>query len=100
MADDQLEAVAQLWEEHLKAVFPTRWHGLSSGKVDLVTLDADIGGCVTTWLENFGRLDASRQRVIRTRIADLDRMRTGLDDASELAYCDRLRAMAIAISRR
>ena len=60
----------------------------------MVMLDADIAGCVSTWLSQSGPLDRARQQVLRQCLDDLDAVMTKLDAREERAYYDRLRAMA------
>lgn len=40
----------RLYEEHGRAEFPARLRDSKLAGVDLVLLDADIAGCITTWL--------------------------------------------------
>ena len=47
-------------------------------------LDADIAGCVTTWLGNDGFLDARRLRILRRRICDLEQVLPELEEADNL----------------
>ena len=50
----------QLWDEHCRAPFPDRLRGMEIAGVDMVLLDADIAGCVTTWL---GGASLRRRRI-------------------------------------
>ncbi|WP_205008525.1 hypothetical protein [Streptomyces sp. Cmuel-A718b] len=46
---DELEAaVSHLWREHQQAPFPAGLRGAERADIDLVLLDADIAGCVST----------------------------------------------------
>ncbi|MGW0435334.1 hypothetical protein ACWDV4_22690 [Micromonospora sp. NPDC003197] len=94
---DELEAVARLWNVHLRADFPDRLRGVDLLGVDMVMLDADIAGCVSTWLGNRGRLDRGRQEVLARCVADLDRVLLILVGQQERAYYGRLRTMAVAM---
>ena len=47
--DDTL--INELWQEHLAAPFPKGLRGKDIRGVDFVVLDADIAGCVDTFLE-------------------------------------------------
>lgn len=93
---EELEAVARLWDVHLRADFPDRLRGVDLLGVDMVMLDADIAGCVSTWLGNRGSLDEGRQGVLARCMADLDRVLPILVGQQERAYYGRLRAMAVA----
>ncbi|GAB3141432.1 hypothetical protein GCM10027290_14150 [Micromonospora sonneratiae] len=94
---EELEAVVRLWEAHLQADFPEHLRGVDLLGIDMVMLDADLAGCVSTWLGNRGSLDGRRQRTLTTRrIADLDRVLPILVGHQERAYYGRLRAIAVA----
>lgn len=51
------DSVQRLWDEHCDAPFPARLGGQEIAGVEMVMLDADIAGCVQTWLANKGQLD-------------------------------------------
>lgn len=48
MAEDRLAAVARLREAHLQAPFPRRLYGEDVAGVEMVMLDSDVAGCVST----------------------------------------------------
>jgi len=52
----------------------------------MVTLDADIAGCIQTWLDSSSDLDAKRQEVLRSCLDDLDRVLPRLNDPEEVDY--------------
>jgi hypothetical protein len=54
MQDKQIEAVERLWAVRMKAPFPPGARGAEVAGVDLVLLDADTSGCITTWLNSGG----------------------------------------------
>jgi hypothetical protein len=56
--------ITQLWQEHEAAEFPPGVRGAEIEGTDLVLLDADIVGCVTTFLTRGGRLDLRRTAVL------------------------------------
>ena len=60
----------------------------------MVLLDADVAGCVQTWLSNERQLDDQRRGVLKSCLADLDRVLPLLKDADEHEYYDRLRRLA------
>ncbi len=68
--------------------------GSALAGVDLVLLDADIAGCVTTWLSSSGRLDAGHLAVMRNGVSDLVRVLPLLTDEQEGRYVERLRRLA------
>ena len=73
-------AVARWYEEYRDAEFPGRFRGEELAGVDLVTLDADIAGCVETWQAGGGRLGGAGRAVLRERLRDLDRVLPLLTD--------------------
>jgi hypothetical protein len=52
--------VEALWKTHLAAKFPDSCYGRDPGGIDLVQLDANIAGCVDTYLTRRRRLDPHR----------------------------------------
>lgn len=57
MVDESEESlINELWQEHLAAPFPKDFRGKDVNKIDFVMLDANIAGCVSTFLDR-GTLD-------------------------------------------
>ena len=83
-----------MWDDHLRLSFPARVRGEEVDGIDMVTLDADIAGCVSTWLGNKGRLDETRRGWLEASLADLARVLPLLDDRDERAHYERLRQLA------
>jgi hypothetical protein len=83
------ETARLLYGEHERAEFPCRWRDEEPGGVEMVMLDADVAGIVSTWLSE-GRLDASAESGLRSSLSDLDRVAQTLSDSQELRYCQRL----------
>ncbi len=54
----------QLWQEHLSKPFPKGYGGKDFDGIDLVLLDGDIAGCVSTFLKNGGELDLLRTAIL------------------------------------
>jgi hypothetical protein len=91
---DLRAAVSALWTDHLGAAFPARLRGEEIAGVDVVMLDADIAGYVTSW-EGRGRVsDGQRQHRLRQLLRDMDLVLDGLVDSPEVEYFARLRALA------
>ncbi|MFG2056432.1 hypothetical protein ACGFI9_20660 [Micromonospora sp. NPDC048930] len=63
----------------------------------MVTLDADVAGCVSSWLQNRGSLDARRSRVLASCQEQLIRIIRVLG-GQEAAYCRQLHDVAVLIS--
>jgi hypothetical protein len=83
-----------MWEEHLRAPFPARLRGEDLAGVDMVMVDADIAGCVDTWLRSRFRLDQHRLSLLRDLRRDLDRVLPLLHEEQERLYYQRLHDMA------
>ncbi|MGW6012483.1 hypothetical protein [Streptomyces sp. NPDC055210] len=90
-----VDVVGELWDEHLAAPFPTALRAAERAGIDLVMLDADIAGCVSTWRSRGGSLDADRQRLLRGCINDLDQVVPLLAKSEEIHYYQRLRRLAV-----
>lgn len=82
-----------LWAEHRSALFPGRLRGLDVAGVDMVMLDGDIAGCISSLLST-DSLDQRRRAILKRSIRDLQSVLPLLTVENELAYYDRLRAMA------
>jgi len=59
-----MEAVTRLWQAHLEAEYPDGYRGEEVAGVELILLDADIAGCVSTYLADGGRLDLQRTAIL------------------------------------
>jgi hypothetical protein len=88
------DEAAQLWAEHQEADFPARLRGEEVASVDMVMLDADVAGCVQTWLGSKRRLGEPHRSYVTRCLDDLNRVLPLLDDPSERRYYERLRALA------
>lgn len=71
MISDRVAAVSQLWESHRNAAFPQRLRYDDVAGVDMVMLDANIAGCVSTWLNRDGSIDDWRQGILAACERDL-----------------------------
>ncbi|MFI6622318.1 hypothetical protein [Streptomyces sp. NPDC050528] len=91
-------AVACLWQEHLRAPYPAALRGAELAGTDMVLLDAHIAGCVSTWLDNGGSLDAKRLGILRGCIADLDQILPLLNESEDRRYYQRLHRLALVVS--
>lgn len=89
--------VARLLQAHEAARFPSRLRGEEVHGVDVVTLDADVVGCTSTWLASGERLDAEGLAVLRRSRDDAARVLPHLDRPAEAACVTRLRALAVAV---
>jgi|tagenome__1003787_1003787.scaffolds.fasta_scaffold16986477_2 hypothetical protein len=84
-----------MWDEHAGEPFPARLNGEEIAEVDLVMVDADASGCVSSWLASGGsRLDRDRLTILRTYWGDLARAVPLLTREDERRYVERVRGMA------
>lgn len=86
MQDQVRDDIRRLYRRHLEMPFPSRLRGEEIDGVDMVMVDADVAGCVVTWLGSSTNLDAGRIRVLRVCGDDIDRILPGLDDPDEAEY--------------
>lgn len=91
---DLVAAVGSLWDEHRPAPFPAGLAGEDRAGFDLVLVDADIAGCVHTWLSNAGALDVRSYRVLHWRGSQLGEILAVLGDGDSPEYWYRLSRMA------
>ncbi|MYV78098.1 hypothetical protein GT352_29830 [Streptomyces sp. SID1046] len=84
--------LAQLWDEHLRALFPEGFRGVDFDGVDLVLLDADVAGLVLRELK--GGLDDSGIAYLWGCIADLDKIVPLINEEYCASYFTKLRAIA------
>ncbi|WP_258017468.1 MULTISPECIES: hypothetical protein [Streptomyces] len=93
MSEPGLDLLSRLWEEHMRAPFPPHLRGREIDGEDLVLLDADIAGCVSSSLS--GSLDERRRRILLMCLAALEKVLPSIDDeGGAIGYYERLREMA------
>ncbi|MER6029905.1 hypothetical protein [Streptomyces sp. NPDC001851] len=84
-ASETPEAVVdRLFRQIRNETWPAHLNTAERAGIDLVMLDADIAGCVTTWLSNNGCLDAWRLTILRRKLSDLEQVLPELDEADNL----------------
>ena len=59
-----MDQLRRLWREHQEGPYPEGYRGVEVAGVELVMLDADIGGCISTYLAKGGRLDLQRTAIL------------------------------------
>ncbi|WP_221328194.1 hypothetical protein [Actinoplanes sp. L3-i22] len=91
-----MTTVSRLWGEHLKQPFPSRLRSVEVAGVEMVMLDANVAGCVSTWLNNGGDLDGWRRDALATCERQLERVVPELADR-EAAYYQRLLDMTVLV---
>src|SRR4051812_34004368 len=90
MPDPASDEVRRLWQAHLERPFPPRMRGEEIDGVDMVMVDADVAGCVSTWLTSSTSLDSARIGILRACRSDLRRMVPAISDPTERDYYVRL----------
>ncbi|CAH9418884.1 hypothetical protein SGL43_05936 [Streptomyces globisporus] len=75
--------VARLLQELLGLRWPARLNSAERAGVDLVMLDSDIAGCVTSWLSHGGSLDAWRLGILDRKLSELERVLPELGEADQ-----------------
>jgi len=94
-----MTSVRELWEQHLTAPFPDGLRGSEAAGEDLALLDADIAGCVQTFLANGSRLDPERHAILRRCYEAVSRVELSLSGPGR-TYFSRLSQLAQEILRR
>lgn len=96
--------IEQLWREHKLAAFPQDYRGKDVNGVDLVMLDADVAGCVDTFLSR-GNLNLFQTPILGLCYRNLTYSIPMLSEEGKAYYCrlDRLAELvlrAVAISNQ
>ena len=86
----------RLWGQHLTRPFPPDLRGADVGGVEVVLLDSDIAGYVTTWLSS-GPLNTEAHRILGQRMDEAYRVARLLVDSTDAAYFEGLGNLAHAI---
>jgi hypothetical protein len=96
---EQVQTADRLWQEHRQAPFPDSLRRAEFGGTDVWLLDLYTAGCVLAWLDNGGTLDAENGLILQSCIEDLDRVIPEINDPAGAQYCQRLRQLAVLVSR-
>ena len=86
------KTISELWQEHLAAPFPPRLRGKDIDGIDFVMLDADIAGCVSSFL-GYGKLNLYQTAVLGISYQHASHVVSILKD-EEAAYYKRLERLA------
>ncbi|WLQ53748.1 hypothetical protein P8A21_40135 (plasmid) [Streptomyces poriferorum] len=93
MSEPELDLLSRLWDEHKLAMFPPHLRGQDIEGEDMVMLDADIAGCVSSSLS--GPLDERRRSILLRCLAALEKVVPSIsNEAGAVEYNERLREMA------
>ncbi|WP_189935201.1 hypothetical protein [Streptomyces aurantiogriseus] len=90
--------LSQLWEEHMRALFPAGFRGVDFEGVDLILLDADVAALVQRELD--GGLGDEGVAILWACIARLDKILPLIGDDYCTSYYARLRMMAGIVAAR
>ena len=96
--------IERLWREHESAAFPQGYRGKDVKGVDLVMLDADVAGCVHTFVSR-GNLNLFQTAVLGLCYRNLTHSIPMLNEEGKAYYCrlERLAELvlkAVAISNQ
>jgi hypothetical protein len=97
-ASEYQAAVVRLWQEHLGTAFPAGLRGAELAGIDMVMLDASIAGCISTWHNNGGSLDAERLRILHDCLTELEQTLPLITEGEEVQYCRGLQQLATLAS--
>ncbi|MEV7941796.1 MULTISPECIES: hypothetical protein [unclassified Kitasatospora] len=93
MNEPELDLLSRLWEEHIRARFPAHLRGQDIEGQDMVLLDADTAGCVSSSLS--GPLDEKRRSILLGCLGALEKVVPSIgDEGGAIEYYERLREMA------
>jgi len=84
--------IEQLWREHELAAFPQGYRGKDINGIDLVMLDADVAGCVDTFLSR-GNLNLFQTAILGLCYRNLSYLLPTLNEEGK-AYYRRLELLA------
>ncbi|GAB7051354.1 hypothetical protein [Catenuloplanes indicus] len=96
MKNDRMTGMARLWTAHRDAAFPDRLRSVDIAGIEMVMLDADVAGCISTWLNDGGNIDDRWWDVLAARERDLERVVPELS-GDEAAYFQRLLDMTVSV---
>lgn len=88
--------IERLWAEHLARPFPPDLRGVEVGGVEVVLLDSDIAGYVSTWLSS-GRLNGGAHPILAQCMDEAYRVARLLVDSTDAAYFEGLGNLAHAV---
>ena len=90
-------SIVDLWEEHLATPFPKGFRGKDLNGIDFVMLDANIAGCVQTFVER-GKLNMFQAAMLGLSYRDASFVVPTLNDEGA-AYFWRLERLAELVLR-
>ncbi|KOG73034.1 hypothetical protein ADK47_16185 [Streptomyces rimosus subsp. rimosus] len=92
MSESGLNRLSRLWEEHMRVPFPPHMRRREIEGEDMVLLDADIAGCVSSSLS--GPLDERHHEGLLRCLAAVEKVLPLIEDeGNAIEYYERLREM-------
>ncbi|RKS79591.1 hypothetical protein BZB76_1066 [Actinomadura pelletieri DSM 43383] len=98
MNEAVLIEVTVLWAEHLGAPWPEELYRVDDRDGDVVEIDGAMAGCISTYVQDRGVLDAKRSRILQACARDLQKILPHLHGEGA-QYIRRLIRMAELIGR-
>ncbi len=86
--------IEELWQEHQRVSFPKGYRARDIEGIDLVRLDADIAGCVSTFLKRRRTLDVWRTAVLGMCYRDATFVLQRITDEEGRRHFSRLEELA------
>lgn len=88
-----MSEIESVWREHQAAAFPSDCRGEDIDGVDLVLLDTETAGCISTYLTKRGQINSNQIACLRHCCDELDVVVPELG-ADARAYFHRLQRLA------
>ena len=90
------KVIEELWKDHESAAFPASCRSVNVRGVDLVSLDADVAGCVDTFVSG-GKLNSFQLAVLGLWYRELADVVAALDGEAKAYYArlDRLAELVL-----
>ncbi|GAA1891259.1 hypothetical protein [Asanoa iriomotensis] len=91
---DRVDEVRHLYARYRAMPYPREMRPADVAGVSMILLDANVAGCVHTWLANGGALDTKRWQILASCLDDLDRVLPLLTQEPDHAYFATCRTVA------
>lgn len=67
-----MDKITKMWNEFLKIPFPDNLAEMETTRFELLDIDFSMGGCISTYVENEGKLDVLKINIIRKCMKELN----------------------------
>jgi len=81
-----MNEINKLWKEFQNIPFPKDLAGEEIDGVDLMSIDTFAASCISTYIENRGKLDNHRHAVLRECMSDLDKVINKIREEGEESF--------------